>query len=45
MEEMTEVEYKTITSYAHMCGHDGHTVTMLIVADILNRTRSKFGIN
>jgi len=26
------LEYKTITNYAHMCGHDGHMAMMLAAA-------------
>lgn len=26
------LDYKTITNYAHMCGHDGHMAMMLAAA-------------
>ena len=26
------LKYKTITSYAHMCGHDGHMAMLLAAA-------------
>ena len=34
-EKNTELEYKTTTDWAHMCGHDGHVVTMLCTCFVL----------
>ena len=31
-ENNPHLEYKSTTSYAHMCGHDGHMVTILSMA-------------
>jgi len=31
MKENNDIEYRSTTEYAHMCGHDGH-ITMLLSA-------------
>jgi hippurate hydrolase len=36
------LEYRSKTAYAHMCGHDGHTATLLLTAQILWSNRDKF---
>ena len=41
MPETTDVPYKTVTEWAHMCGHDGHIVLLLGVAQILIKNRDK----
>jgi len=45
MSENNDLSYKTSTEYAHMCGHDGHTTTLLILANILVKISDKMGIN
>jgi metal-dependent amidase/aminoacylase/carboxypeptidase family protein len=35
MPEITDVPYKTVTEWAHMCGHDGHTVMLLTAAQVI----------
>ena len=35
MPEATNLEYATTTKAAHMCGHDGHMVNILGMAQIL----------
>ena len=35
------LEYKTITPYAHMCGHDGHMATLLASAEVIIKNRHK----
>ena len=41
MAERTDlVDYHTVTKYAHMCGHDGHTVTLIgFLITVWNNTR------
>ena len=42
MEESNKtLEYTSQTSYAHMCGHDGHTATLLAAAKVLWTHREK----
>lgn len=41
MPEMTDKPYKTVTEWAHMCGHDGHTTILLAAAEILIKNRDK----
>ena len=33
--------YRTITNYAHMCGHDGHMATLITTAKCIWQLRSK----
>jgi len=33
--------YRTTTEYAHMCGHDGHTVILLGAGEVLIKQREK----
>ena len=40
-ENNQELEYKTQTEYAHMCGHDGHMATVLASAKALHENKSK----
>ena len=44
-ENNPDLAYKTKTDHAHMCGHDGHMVTILSTAQILNNNRSKIPKN
>ena len=34
-EENPHLEYASETEFAHMCGHDGHTATLLLAACLL----------
>ena len=34
-ENNPHLDYKSETEFAHMCGHDGHIVTMLCVSQVL----------
>ena len=34
-ENNPNLSYKTITPFAHMCGHDGHVVTLLSFTQVL----------
>jgi metal-dependent amidase/aminoacylase/carboxypeptidase family protein len=40
-ENNPHLEYKSQTKFAHMCGHDGHTVTLLCTAEALIKNRDK----
>ena len=40
-----EISYSSKTSYAHMCGHDGHTATMIFAGCVLNKLKSKLPKN
>jgi hippurate hydrolase len=43
MEERTTVPYKSVNKgFAHACGHDGHTATLLAVAKCLSHLKQKF---
>eukprot|EP00347_Sterkiella_histriomuscorum_P003368 403364563 len=44
-EHNKEIEYKSTTEYAHMCGHDGHMANLLAVAQILINNKHKIPIN
>ena len=33
-ENNPDLEYKSTTDHAHMCGHDGHCATMLSLAQV-----------
>jgi len=35
------LEYKSQTSAAHMCGHDGHMATLLATAEVIVKNRDK----
>ncbi len=35
MGEETNLPYSSKTKYAHMCGHDGHTVSLLAIAEYI----------
>ena len=39
------LEYKTITEYAHMCGHDGHMTMLLAGAQVIAANRDKIPSN
>jgi hippurate hydrolase len=46
MKEMnTDLPYKTVTPYAHMCGHDGHMVMLLSACQLLSKRLSKIPSN
>ena len=38
-EHNSDLEYKTVTSYAHMCGHDGHMAMLLAAASVIIKQR------
>ena len=40
-EDNPELPYCSKTNAAHMCGHDGHTATLLATAQILAKNRNK----
>ena len=44
-ENNQELPYKTTTDHAHMCGHDGHMVTILGTAQVLMNNREKIPSN
>ncbi len=37
--------YKTITEYAHMCGHDGHMAMLLAAAEVICKNKDKIPSN
>ena len=37
--------YKTITQYAHMCGHDGHMTMLLAAAEVICKNKHKIPSN
>ncbi|TNV78201.1 hypothetical protein FGO68_gene7263 [Halteria grandinella] len=39
-ENNPDLPYKTITEFAHMCGHDGHVCTLLSAAQVMAGRRS-----
>ena len=45
MPEGGELEYKSKTKFAHMCGHDGHMATLLATAQALHHNREKIPEN
>lgn len=45
MTENSTFEYKTITTWAHMCGHDGHMATILGVAQMIINNRQNIPSN
>ena len=40
-EDNPNLPYRTKTEHAHMCGHDGHMVTLLSAAKVLIQNRDK----
>ena len=40
-ENNPDLEYKSKTDHAHMCGHDGHMATILGTAQVLMKNRSQ----
>ena len=44
-ENNQDLPYKTTTDHAHMCGHDGHMVSMISTAQILCNNREKIPEN
>lgn len=44
-EHNTDLEYKTTTPYAHMCGHDGHMAMLLAAAQLFCLQRDKIPAN
>ena len=45
MEEKTGLSYSSETSYAHMCGHDGHMAIMMATAEFLAAKRNRIPKN
>jgi amidohydrolase len=39
-ENNPDLPYRSQTKYAHMCGHDGHTATMIMAGCILNKNKA-----
>jgi len=39
------IDHSSITKWAHMCGHDGHTVILLAAAEVLIKNRDKIPSN
>ena len=37
--------YVSVTEYAHMCGHDGHTATLILAACIIQKNRESLPSN
>lgn len=44
-ENNKKLKYTSQTDYAHMCGHDGHTATLLATAKALIQNRDKIPKN
>eukprot|EP00347_Sterkiella_histriomuscorum_P014837 403359336 len=44
-ENNPHLEYKSVTSFAHMCGHDGHITTLLAAAQVIANRRDKIPAN
>lgn len=44
-ENNPHLEYKSVTSFAHMCGHDGHMTVLLAAAQVLANNRDKIPKN
>ena len=40
-ENNPDLEYKTQTEFAHMCGHDGHLASLMSFAQVFCQNRSK----
>ncbi|CDW84286.1 peptidase m20 [Stylonychia lemnae] len=45
MQENNDLEYKSQTEYAHMCGHDGHISMLLAAASIFIQNLNKISQN
>ena len=41
LENNHELEYRSKTDHAHMCGHDGHVAMLLAGAEVLVKNRDK----
>jgi hippurate hydrolase len=39
------IPYTSVTDWAHMCGHDGHTAILLAAAEVLIKNRDKIPAN
>jgi metal-dependent amidase/aminoacylase/carboxypeptidase family protein len=35
----SDLPYVSKTEYAHMCGHDGHTATLIMAACLINKAK------
>ena len=44
-ENNPDLPYKTKTSAAHMCGHDGHMATLLAATQVIVKNRQKIPSN
>ena len=44
-ENNPHLDYKSQTKFAHMCGHDGHMVTLLSAAKALFENKDKIPAN
>lgn len=44
-ENNPDLPYASKTEFAHMCGHDGHTATLIMAACILQKNQGKFPEN
>jgi amidohydrolase len=44
-ENNPQLAYCSKTEYAHMCGHDGHTATLVLAAVLLMRERERLPAN
>jgi len=44
-EDNPDLEYKTKTGFAHMCGHDGHMATVMSAAQVICKNREKIPKN
>lgn len=40
-ENNPHLEYKSVTNFAHMCGHDGHMASLLAAAQVIANNRKK----
>ena len=43
-ENNKSLPYCTTTDWAHMCGHDGHTVTLLAAAEVISKNRQNIPV-
>ena len=43
-ENNPNLEYRTTTKFAHMCGHDGHMAMLLSAAQVIIKNRKKIPI-
>lgn len=44
-ENNKNLPYRSITNYAHMCGHDGHMATLIATAKCIWELREKLSKN